>query len=255
MGVQIGVTGATISMRKCSCDEAFGVDLRDAARSDSSEGRVVLHERQCVVDGTLVAFLDDLGDRSWCHCPQHARALVGREGEVVSRYGGGLFAGLAGDESCQFAAALWRAPVGLGEHFCGDRGAHFRPDFFGDRRVPVLGLAEVVIAVGDGQALLEWRLPVVDVKGAAQFDRFECSMFRSSLGNQFFDKGRGVGVQSEAEDRLHLILGDFRSTFDSPKVFAGDNHRVASFRGSQRLHAPADPPARRFALFGVVGTQ
>ena len=80
--------------------------------------------------------------------PQRRHRFDRGEGQVVAGDRGGGRAGMAGDESGQFAVVCWWAAVAFGEHLAAQRRADPRSDVIGQGRFGVVADGEVVVAVG-----------------------------------------------------------------------------------------------------------
>ena len=281
MGVQVGVTGAAVAVGEPRCDEPLGVDLGDAVGAGAGEAGLVLEKVQGVVDRPVVAFLDDAGHLDGGQRPQRRHAFDRAEGEVVPGGGGRQFAGLAGDETAQFAVVTGRPPILLREQFPGDAGFHLRPQRAVDGGVPGLAQAEVVIPVGHRESPVQFGFAGVDPEGPAQFHRGRRPGLTGLSLHQSVGQCHRVGVQPQPEQAAHLILGDRRAFRYRPqrlnlrrRLFDPAWQLGQAFRcprrqrlvrcllvvesprgGTQSGQAPAGPHPRGLALGAVVVAQ
>lgn len=63
MGMQVRVTGSTVTMGESGADQALDVDLADPVGAGAAEQCVSLYEPECVRDRCLVGAFD--GRRDW----------------------------------------------------------------------------------------------------------------------------------------------------------------------------------------------
>jgi hypothetical protein len=164
VSVQVRIPGTGIAVGERCGDESFGVDLGDTARAGAGEGGLILQPLQDVGHRGIVGGFDLFGDAQRGDGPQCGHRFHRRKGQVVPGDGGGARAGVAGDESRQFAVIGGRAAVLLGEqvrrHPRTDLGTQLR----GDGGIPMRADVGVVVAEGDGQSSGQFRLAVVDLE-------------------------------------------------------------------------------------------